>query len=90
MALHPTVALAVTPGRLRVYPMESCRDDPVWLLLTMPDRPARVDQHLVSTHQLIASSPVEKFDAGILHLFSAESRFFFNALVTDFLRSEVL
>jgi hypothetical protein len=49
--------------------MESCRDDPLLLLLTMPDRPARVDHHLVSTDHLIASSPVEKFDACILHLF---------------------
>jgi hypothetical protein len=69
MALHPPVALAVTPGRIRVQPMESCRDDPLWLLLPMPDRPARVDHPLVRTDHLIASSPVEKFDACLLHLF---------------------
>jgi hypothetical protein len=90
MAIHPTVALAVTPGRIRVSPLESCRYDPLLLLLPMPDRPARVDHHLVSTDHLLASRPVEKFDECLLHLFSAESRFFLNALVTDFLRSEVL
>jgi hypothetical protein len=68
--------------------MESCRYDPLLLLLTMPDWPARVDHHLVSTDHLIASSPVEKFDQCILHLFQAESGFFLNALVIDFLRSE--
>ena len=52
--------------------MESVRYDPLLLLLTMPDRPARVDHHLVSTDHLIASSLVEKFDACILHLFQAQ------------------
>jgi hypothetical protein len=51
--------------------MESFRYDPLFLLLTMPDRPASVDHHLVSTDHLIASSPVEKFAQGILHLFQA-------------------
>jgi hypothetical protein len=70
--------------------MESYRYDPLLRLLTMPDRPTRVDHHLVSTDHRIASRPVEKFDACILHLFQAESGFFLNALVTDSLRSEVL
>jgi hypothetical protein len=51
--------------------MESFRSDPLFLLLTMPDWPASVDHHLVSTDHLIASSPVEKFDQCILHLFQA-------------------
>jgi hypothetical protein len=89
MALHPTGALAVTPGRLRVSPLESCRDAPLVRRLTMPDRPARVEHHLVRTNHRIARSPVEKGDACILHLFSAESRVFLNARVTDFLRAAV-
>jgi hypothetical protein len=51
--------------------MEPCRDNPLWLLLTMPDWPARVDHHLVSTDHLIGSNLVEKFAACILHLFQA-------------------
>jgi hypothetical protein len=76
MALYPTVALAVTPGRLWVQPMESCRDDPLLLRLTMPDRPARTAHHLVRTDYFIASRLVEKSDQCILHLFQAESGFF--------------
>jgi hypothetical protein len=68
--------------------MESCRDDPLSRLLTMPDRPARVDHHLVSTAEFIASSLVEKSDQCILHLFQASSGFFFTALAPDFRRSE--
>jgi len=49
--------------------MESCRDDPLLLRLTMPDRPASMDHHLVRTDYFIARSPVEKFDECILHLF---------------------
>jgi hypothetical protein len=69
--------------------MASCRDDPLLLRLTMPDRPARMDHHLVRTDDFIASRLVETSDPGILHLFQAESGFFLTALVTDCLRSEV-
>jgi hypothetical protein len=87
MALHPTVARALTPGRLRVSPLASCRDAPWWRRLTRPDRPARVDHPLVSTAPRLASRPVEKFAAGLLPLGSAERRFFVNARGTDCLRS---
>jgi hypothetical protein len=56
--------------------MESCRDDPLLLRLTMPDRPARMAHHLVRTDYFIASRLVEKSDQCILHLFQAESGFF--------------
>jgi hypothetical protein len=89
MALHPPVALAVTPGRLCVPPMAACRDDPLWLRLTMPDRPASMAHHLVRTDDVIARRLVEKSAPCILHLFQAESGFFLPALVTDVLRSAV-
>jgi hypothetical protein len=51
--------------------MASCRDAPWLRLLTMPERPARMDHHRVSTDDFIARSLVEQSAQCILHLFQA-------------------
>ena len=83
MAIDPAVTLAVTPGGLGVQPRQACRDEPLLLVLTMPDRPTRPHHHLVGADDVSASGLVKQFDQGILPPFQARSRFFLNALGAD-------
>ena len=66
MSIDPTVALAIAPGRIRIQPGQPFRDDPLLLLLAMPDRSQRPHHHLVGTNYFITGSLVEKFDEYIL------------------------
>jgi hypothetical protein len=71
MAIDPAVTLAVAPRGLGGQPCEARRDDPLLLVLAMPDRPTRPHHPLVGAHDVIASGLVKKFDQCLLHLFQA-------------------
>src|SRR6266508_1731365 len=90
MAVHPAVALAVAPGPIGIQPSQSFRDNPLFLVLAMPERTPRVQHHLVSANKVIAGTLVETFAECILHRFQGQSGFFLSALVIGSPRSEAL
>src|SRR5574341_246903 len=71
MSIDPTIALAIAPGRFRIQPCQSFRDDPLLLLFAMPNWPLRSHHHFVGADHFIAGILVEKFAEYILRQLQA-------------------